>query len=312
MTSETDHQDTAPDEGLPLPGLDGSSPLGFLAALGVLRAMNAVHSTTKLAWTETGGSWRPIVQAPGMSPSTFVSTLNDGLKSLDGEPWKLNSKFPFEASALETATIEAIQTGSRSTRSGLDLLAGFGVSALLDDKGNFEGTAFQMVRSGDSQGNGLSGYAGKLSDETTEEQIHTALFETWTFDEPGCALRWSPEENVGYALQWDNPGGQPATSIRGANRLAIEALGILSVVPIKREARTTAFSGRRQQFLTWPIWTVPVSLNVARSLISMDEIHSREVNPIAISPRGISAIFRCERIKTSTYYHNFSPSRRIA
>lgn len=312
MSESTSSATDSTQEGLLLPGLDGANPLGFLAALGVLRAMNTVAPSTKLAWTETGGSWRPIVQISGMSSADLLSTLQRGLKSLDGEPWKLDSKFPFDASGLETAITKAIDNGAFQKRDRLDLLAGFGIAFLRDDKGNFEGTALQMVRSGDSQGNGLSGYAAKLCEETTEAHIQSALFHAWTFDEPGCALRWSPEENIGYALQWNNPSGQPATSVRGANRLAIESLGVLSVVPFKNEARTIAFAGRHQQVFTWPIWSVPLTLPVARSLISLAQIHTDEVDPKELTPRGISAVFRCQRIKTSTYYQNFTPARRIA
>lgn len=306
------HPDTSFEEGLLLPGLDGANPLGFLAALGLLRALDAVAPTVKLSWSEAGGSWRPIVQIPKISEHDFLPTLNKGLRALDGKPWELNPQFPFDAAALETAVAMTIESITCQKRDRLDVIAGFGVSLIRDDKGHFEGTALQMVRSGDSQGNGLSGYAAKLREETTEEQIDTALFRSWRFDEPGCALRWSPEENVGYALQWNNPSGQPATSVRGANRLAIESLGVLSVVPVGNEAKTMAFAGRRQQLFTWPIWVCPVSLPVVRSLISLAQLQMNEIELAELTPRGISAVFRCERIKTSTYYHNFTPARRIA
>ena len=43
-----------------LPGLDGSNPLGFLAALGVLNVLGERHSGSTLGWTS--GDWRPILR----------------------------------------------------------------------------------------------------------------------------------------------------------------------------------------------------------------------------------------------------------
>jgi hypothetical protein len=52
----------APPDGLPLPGLDGANPLGFLAGLGVVRAVDLAGWNARLSWHAQGGSWVPIVQ----------------------------------------------------------------------------------------------------------------------------------------------------------------------------------------------------------------------------------------------------------
>jgi len=55
---------TKPDsgKGTPLPGLDGSNPLGFLAALGVLRVLTTADSTSRLYWKDVANlGLRPVV-----------------------------------------------------------------------------------------------------------------------------------------------------------------------------------------------------------------------------------------------------------
>jgi hypothetical protein len=65
-------------------------------------------------------------------------------------------------------------------------------------------------------------------------ELHEALFEPWTRQDPTPAFRWDPAEDVRYALRADDPSGQKSTTQHGANRLA--ALGLRGV----SNSRTTS------------------------------------------------------------------------
>src|SRR5690606_35990470 len=86
----------------------------------------------------------------------------------------------------------------------------------------------------------------------------------------GMNLRWDPIDDRRYALRWENPSADPSKTMRGANRLAIEALPLLPTMPINSRLGTTGFqgSGTRDTFFTWPIWSVPLNMPVVASLLS--------------------------------------------
>lgn len=64
--------------GLHLPGLDGANPLGFLAALGTLRALTDAwpNRNVKMAWSQIRGAWRPTLYAEGLAEAEVVSALS--------------------------------------------------------------------------------------------------------------------------------------------------------------------------------------------------------------------------------------------
>ena len=61
---------------LALPGLDGSNPLAFLAALGTLRLANGLFPGTKLHW-EFDNGWRPVLGLSiDITPEEFINNLH--------------------------------------------------------------------------------------------------------------------------------------------------------------------------------------------------------------------------------------------
>ena len=61
---------------LALPGLDGSNPLGFMAALGTLRLANGLHPGTKLHWKFDNG-WQPVLGlSTDTTPEEFINNLH--------------------------------------------------------------------------------------------------------------------------------------------------------------------------------------------------------------------------------------------
>lgn len=306
----------ATDNSLLLPGLDGTNPLGFLAALGVLRTLTVPGNVNRVAlsWTRFGGTWSPRIMGCGSDIEPLLERLQSALKASAPEPWALDSRLPFPAVTFQEACSAAIAAASVHQRDLADTLASFGVECLRDDKGNFSDTSLRMVRSGDSAGNGLTAYGQRIRNETTVEDLRNTLTKIWSYSDEGCALRWDPAENNSYALQWNNPSGEKATSVRGGNRLALAAMPMLPVVPGKIKAATTGFSRPegRTECLTWPLWDRPASLPVVQSLLFLEELQQQQPSAKEIHARGITAVFRTDRVMTSTYYRNFTPARRIA
>ena len=60
---------------LPLPALDGRTPLGFLAALGVLRLVDRAHRAPGRGWRGPAGTAPPSCTTPNRTSTTLVADL---------------------------------------------------------------------------------------------------------------------------------------------------------------------------------------------------------------------------------------------
>lgn len=73
-------QEAAPTAALALPGLDGTNPLGMLAALGLLRLADELHpGRARLRWAQ-GAGWHAVLEAP-ISLTASVEVLSAALLS---------------------------------------------------------------------------------------------------------------------------------------------------------------------------------------------------------------------------------------
>ena len=84
-------RDPAPDERgrLVLVGIDGSNPLGFLAALGTLRTLTLARPdrNVKMVWTRHAGAWRPALTADDvLDEAGVIADLDAQLKSMVNHP----------------------------------------------------------------------------------------------------------------------------------------------------------------------------------------------------------------------------------
>ena len=256
----------------------------------------------------------PRINYGGSDMDTLANDLIVGLKTGDSSPWRIDKKLPFEADRLRNELVDAITKSSCLCRDRVDTLTSFGVESIRDDKGIFQDTALRMVRAGDSTGNGLLAYGNRILDETTKADLHSAMAASWTYEDERCALRWDPAEYHGYAMQWTNPSTERTVSGRGGNRLALAAMSLLPTIPHGAKVATVAFckTKDRNDYFTWPLWNVPCCVNVVRSLLTLPGLQGEQPSPRDLQALGIGAVYRCDRIMTSTYYRNFTPARRIA
>ncbi len=220
-----------------LTGLNGSNPLAFLAAIGVLNALEG-HLSIKMSWSMKDGVWHPRLH--GTTEDTLLELLENSLANELPAPWNLSKKLPFDANVLRNAMTASIQGTGALDRRITDTFAAFGSEVYLDEKGQFQDTAFRMVRSGDSAGQGMPDYACKMAKQCEAKDIKAALFGPWTYASSLSSFRWDPSENREYALQAINPSKDASQTPVGVNRLAIEAL-----TPLPNNARITRIGNRR-------------------------------------------------------------------
>jgi len=304
-----------PQEGLLLSSLDGTNPLGFMAALGALHLLSIKTGVgIKMAWRISDGAYHPIVFGIQVPIAELGNELHAGLVKLDKSVWSLDNRLPFPASHLRQEACSAALVASSKDRERADIITSLGVECYHDEDGSFKDTAFRMVRSGDSKGQGLLAYGKRILESTTAQELQRSVAEVWQYEDDQCALRWDPAENRGYALQWRDPSKVGALSVKGGNCLALAAITFFPTVPVSGKAETTGFGLKesKKSSFTWPIWEHALNLDTVRSILGLSALQLAQPPRTELACRGIVAVYRCDRIMTSTYYSNFTPAQRVA
>ena len=152
----------------------------------------------------------------------------------------------------------------------------------------------------------------EIINNTTSQHLHETLFQNWKYGDEGRGmnLRWDPIDDRRYAMRWKNPSSDPAATMRGANRLAIEAMPLFPTAPMGAELQTTGFRSKRGCFWSWPVWDCELELPVIQSLLQLamlTDLDLREQMPEA-RHAGIAAVFKSQRI-TIGKFRNFTPAK---
>ena len=298
------------ERGLALVGLDGSNPLGFLAAVGLLRTITLAdeHGDWRMQWTMRNG-WLPVVL--GKKPivqAQLVEMLHEELRRESCPEFTFAADLNVVPKEFGAVASSAQSYASARDRRYADFIAAFGSEIVVagNDK-TIQDTALRTM-SGAGHQHFLRSMKD-LVDHTGADKLLKSLFEPWDYSDLRLGLRWDPVEDRRHALRWDNPSGTAPKTMYGANRLAMEALPLLPTAPFNRRLATTGFSTReRTTLFTWPIWDCRLSLDVVRSLLAVSEIQKPIPDRALLGAMGISEVYRSQRI-TVGKYRNFTHSR---
>lgn len=296
------------------PALQGSSLLGFLAALGSFRTLSMLQETKdiRMRWIPAGGSYCPELRLPSpISQDEIIQKLYGKLHDFAGHYVIAENKDLKIPGGVfrKLATRAAEDFINHADKEAASMVAAFGCDAVENEEGMIEDTAFRTM-SGAGHQHFLE-FMNILSNETTEEQIREALFGPWRYRDLSPTMRWDAEDDRRYALRWDEPSKDPVRTVRGANLLAIAALPLFPVVPVCGNViATTAFSGkgRHDTFVSWPIWSNWITLDTVRSLLSFRGLSIQNASLAEDYGRyGIIAAYKSQRI-TLGKYRNFTPA----
>jgi len=300
-----------------LDGLDAANPLGMLAALGALRMSTLLwpQEQPRLRWEQTGAGWRARLTLEGeISASGWLEGLDSRLRQ--PEPaLGIAEDLPVPYDVFRQ-TLLALQREARpDARQSVDFLAALGsevVQAKVNGKPNglMADTAIRLSGSGQQR---FLGSMRTLVQVTTVAHLEAALFHPWVYADDVPSLRWDPADDRRYALRWKEPSGDPIRTVRGANRLAIEALPLLPTAPTGGELETTGFRRRRGEGVawTWPVWSLPAGLDTVRSLLSLAILQDDTLDRRALQVMGVAEVYRSVR-QTLSKYRNFGMAAPVA
>jgi hypothetical protein len=151
---------------------------------------------------------------------------------------------------------------------------------------------------------------------TTREHLLDALVRPWRYVDDGLSLRWDLlDETRQYALMAVNPTDtrhNPIKTMRGANRLAIEALPLFPVIPSATVVQTTGFSeANGVQTWTWPVWHGFLDVNVVRSLLAHAAFKEPEIDRNQLNALGVQEIYRSRVVMPAGRYRCFAPPQAV-
>lgn len=293
-----------------LDGLDGTNPLAFLAALGVLAAVADNSPDAKLGWRHQG-SWRPVLISRCSEIVALAALLDadrqscladpalaleyDGKRDLKPRPEHFRA-FLLELSESTTAT----------SRRSADWASSFGTDVATDNNGNTKPTALHFT-AGQQQ---FLQMVAELADKVTKNDLVEAIDGPWKYERPLPVMGWDATSSRDYALRASDPSTDKKLGVPGADWLAIRGLTFFPTAPRAVRILTTGcVGGWKDGQFRWPLWTVPLSVPVVRSVLCQN--WPEKVRPERIA-RGIGAVFS-SGIKRSDQggYGSFEPSNVI-
>lgn len=292
-----------------LRGLDGSNPLAFLAALGLLRAAG---ETARLHWRDEG-RWRPVLTLPdGASDPVEVVMA-------DLERWRAGGL----ALELEYAKAEKGSEGKRvhdlkppppdfrkflervsaawpNDPVAADFAAAYATEAGRDNKGNTKPTALHFTAGQQA----FLDMVVELRDALTREHVEEAVHGPWKYVHQLPVLRWDVRGERLYALLASNPTGDKARGVPGADWLAFLGLPFFPAFPRRARTVTTGFDDTsKEPSFTWPLWAQPLSRDVVRSLLAC---HLRKMSVDERQGRGIALVLASKARRSDRGYGTFT------
>jgi hypothetical protein len=287
-----------------LTGLDGGNLLAYLAALGTLRVLTLAEpdGCVRMRW-EDRGYWSPVMIGAGANTQDELLALLAervcGEQSVD-EAWTIGADLTLTCAEFGMRMREALGKAGYGQRTTVDFMAAFGsdVYGAGPKKELMSDTGFRTMSGAGHQH--FLGFMLELAANTGAEHLRRSLMAPWDYADGRPALRWDAADFRPHALRAVDPSGDPIRTMRGANRLAIEALPLFPTAPNRRRIRTTGFQeGENGTEFRWPIWTDPLELGTVASLLAEG---GERVRP------GVAQVYRVVRF-TEGKYRNFSPAQ---
>ncbi len=293
-----------------LEGLNGANPLGFLAAMGLLRLVRGESDAVRLGFLPDG-SFHPFVTGFEGDLAALVcrdAALADGKQAWSVEYEKhekrgtkvvADLKAPPDVFArfLSSCVAHWLNGGSEAAA----YAAAFGTSVTVDGNGNTKPTAFHFTAANQQ----FLGTLEEIRASITLEWAACSLYKGKCV-KPGSNLRFDPAAERNWALMENNPNDDGTSVDAPLEWLAFRGLPLFPTFPRGARIITTAVSGRGDDMeMTWPLWSVPASLETARSVLQMVWTGA----PRDRAMRGVFAICTSAIRRTGQGFGNFGPAK---
>ncbi len=268
---------TAVHDSLGLPALDGSNPIGFLAALGVLSCLDRAGVSPTLRWVDdlvptavlTGAASVDDVVAVIDADRTWWATKS----VVFGWPKMPDVKAdPAELHKWSLAVREAwLARPDVWCLADVRLWTALVAEGALAGKGNAKPTHLHFT-AGQQQ---FLDMARQLARSVDGEHFRQALMGPWRYDSPLPSFGWDARGDRVYALRATDPSKERRLGVPGCDWLALLGLAFLPVAARRGRLHTTGCerSWKSAPF-RWPLWSVPASPHAVAGLLGDQSLAS--------------------------------------
>ena len=292
-----------------LPGLEGTNPLGFLAALGVQVAFESETSHPKLWWSDdviphaivdgdhtvddivsqTIRALRLWRNSPPLKP-----VLEDGSEMPRGD----DLKFTYENIRVYLSK----NRGCTAEELGFSLVA----EGSLDWQGVAKPSDLYFTA---GQQKFLS-VVNQIISEATESDVRSGLLGPWDYKSELPSLGWDVADDNMHALRARDPSSEKKLTNPGPEALAILGLSTHNVFAGKDRTITRGCSGSwKHGIYSWPIWNRPATFYSVKSLLAHAYMRERDQRRyLWFASWGISKILQSHiRRSNQGGYGTFGP-----
>lgn len=308
-----------------LTGLDGSNPLGFLAALGTLVALD--HQTSeletrpRLGW-RLAGVWRPVLVSPCGDLSELLDSIERDLADAGQDPvlgfgyqrtkktqeGKETIDFVRDVKCspeeLRQALLSWVASADATSRRTLDWFTGFVSEGALDNNGAAKPTALHFT-SGQQR---FLHFVRALAEGVGRGDLEDAIVGPWPYHAELPVMGWDNTETRDHALRATAPADDKKMGNPGADWLALRALEILPSASRRGRQRTPGAMWRSKSTTwAWPIWGPTVQLDVVRALLSARGL--RDMAPWKRERMGIEQVFETRILRKGKGYGSVTPAK---
>lgn len=327
---------------LQLSGLKGAEPIGFLAALGLLRVLAGRRSfgAVKLGWSDDS-IWSAVLSTERACNEeqliddllihmrgraafpVFAGVKPDGTP-LDGEAWDDVKVAQDRFAAMLGAVRSEVGLADRETA---DFYSSLGSELItLGNKDVVKPSALHMTSGNQAFLESVRELARSLDTSTPPhpksavppaEAFREAVFarngdeqQGWRAADEFSAMGFDPAREAVYALTATAPTSTGPRSTRAAVWLAVEAIPFFPVVPISGRLRTRGFDWRATTF-RWPIWNGTLTADAVRTAIGLADVVDEEVAPERLNQLAIRAVMQSERVTIGQGYGQLRPAVRV-
>ena len=302
-----------------LTGLSGDNPLGFFAALGLLRVLDDDASRR--------GVRRPTIAFAAEGPPTAALHTDLGFERVC-EVVVEDARAQADHPALRFAylddervppdrkgAVRDLKPAPRVARQLLDecatrprrvsaLVAGWFSELSTSNEGDTKPTAFHFT-AGNQKFLAIVDQSRKGIDA---DDVREALAGPWTNTSPLPSLRWDGSGVRQYALRARAPTDEKNVgSVPAANWLAVVAMEFFPVVADRGRLATTAVAGGwKDATFSWPLWSVPATAYASASLLRVD---ARRWTAAERAALGITRVYAADILRSDQGgYGSFSPA----
>lgn len=291
-----------------LAGLNGSNPLGFLAAVGLQLALHDEGHSSKLRWSDE------VVPRAILSTVPEVDLANTALTCVN----RLRQS-PLFSSGIDGA--RDLKFAGDRIRPFLEVAssnpAAIRLASCLVSEASID-------RNGKAKPSDLYFSAGQqrfleilreVLDGVTREDIQAAIDGPWPYTSELPTFMWDTGDDANYALAARNPAVEKKLTVPGAEALAILGLSAFPVFTGKDRTLTTATSGTwKNGRFRWPIWHLAAGSGATRSIIQQIPIieHGDASTVDQLNGWGLDLVYESTiRRSDQGGYGSFSPPRII-